>query len=375
MRKSALAMACCAALMTLAACSGSDSPVTDPTSSAAATTKAPDISEHESGPESPIAYGMEVPSGATQLGPLVRFRSAALIAAYQPELDAAVAQREAEQAEKIAEDEREGTPSPTPTPTLDTRPSPDTFKLLEDEPSPDSSISLMRIDGKPSIVVRRMVAQIAAAVPTADITTNDLSTYCTSVENRVASCRLDVTGATKNDRDIRIVMTVDPGNIVTRTAPPSAMERPVMTLSVEYVGEPRKGQLSKPSNDLDGVQKVTSNGDTSGLIWPRMDLDAPPTTKLVKGWVAPGNATILLSGFDPKFVIMTTKKAADGDLIAEDFAKTRGVNGVFAKDVVEDLNEVSTTYTATAADGSIARSIYVLSARGNYTMLFYYPAN
>src|SRR5699024_11564194 len=43
--------------------------------------------EHESGPESPIAYGMSVPRGATQVGPLVRMRSQKLIDAYQPELD------------------------------------------------------------------------------------------------------------------------------------------------------------------------------------------------------------------------------------------------------------------------------------------------
>src|SRR5699024_11504150 len=43
--------------------------------------------EHESGPESPIAYGMSVPRGATQVGPIVRMRSQKLIDAYQPELD------------------------------------------------------------------------------------------------------------------------------------------------------------------------------------------------------------------------------------------------------------------------------------------------
>ena len=40
---------------------------------------------------------------------------------------------------------------------------------------------------------------------------------------------------------------------------------------------------------------------------------------------------------------------------------------IYVKDIVEDLNEVSTTYTPRAKDGGTARAIYVLSARGNYT--------
>ncbi len=92
--------------------SGGNSPT--PVSSTK-TTQPADVSDHEAGPDSPITYGFKVPRGATQIGPLARFRSAALIAAYKPELDAAIAQREAEDKEKADEAEREGTPLPSTT--------------------------------------------------------------------------------------------------------------------------------------------------------------------------------------------------------------------------------------------------------------------
>ncbi len=105
-----------------------------------------------------------------------------------------------------------------------------------------------------------------------------------------------------------------------------------------------------------------------------MDEDAPGNTPLVRGWVAPEAASVILSGFNPGFVILTTDRASDGDQIAQQFVIDAGVKGVFTKDVLEDLNEVSTTYTAIAVDGATVRAINVLSARGSYTMLFSYPA-
>ena len=363
----------CALLAVLAGCNSSTGATIEDPTATATTPKPANVTEHESGPESPITYGFEVPRGATQLGPLVRYRSARLIAAYQPELDAALAQKAAEEKDKADQAERDGTPIPSTIPTPDSRPSDDTFKLIDDAPKPDTTISLMRIDGNPSDVVRRMLAQISAALPDNHVEFNDLSKYCSTAHDRVTSCRLAVRGLTVDDRDIRVTMTVDPGNVVTRTSPPSAKRRPVMTLTIEYVGEPRKGQLTRESNSLKDVPEVTGD-DTSGLIWPKMDVDALPTTKLVHGWTAPADSTIILSGFDPKFVAITTPKAVDSDLVALEFAQSNGVKGAYTKDVVEDLNAVSTTYTSTSKDGAVARATYVLSARGNYAMLFYYPA-
>lgn len=377
-RTAAIALATCVVAAVITGCDSGAS-TSPPTSTTAKTTKPPEVAEHESGPESPLTYGMQVPTGATQLGPLVRYRSARLISAYEPELKAAEAQRKVEEQDRIAdaqqkaaEDGETFTPPP-PTTTPDPRPSDDSFRLLDEQPRPDTTVSLMRVDGKPSDVVRRMIAQIGAALPDSEPDTNDLSEYCRSKDRRITGCTLAVRGLTLDERDIRITMTVDPGNLKTRTSPPSALTRPVMSLMIEYVGEPRRGQLERETGELGDVVDVDKTPETSGLVWPSMDEDAAGTTELVNGWTAPTTATILLSGFDPKFVATTTLRAADGDQIAEQFALANGADGEFDKDVVEDLNEVSTTYTATAKDGSIARATYILTARGNYTMLFYSP--
>jgi hypothetical protein len=362
------------ALSVVAACDGGSSGADPTPTSTQTTTKAPDVTEHESGPESPITYGLQVPRGATQLGPLIRYRSARLIAAFLPELKAAQAQKDAEARDKEAEQASEGTPPTPTTPTPDIRPSDDTFKLLEDRPKPDSAISLMRIDGSPSDVVRRMLSQIAALLPDSGVSTDNLGDYCSSKERRITSCRLAISGIASGDREIRVVMTVDPGSISTRTSGPSDLTRPVMTVSVEYVGEPRKGQLSQESTSLDGVKGIDSSPDKSGLIWPKMDEDAPATSKLLNGWTAPTSATILLSGYHPEFVVITAKRAVDADVTAEQYVLRNSPNGRITKDVVEDLNEVSTTYTTRTKDGGTARATYVLSARGNYTVLFYEPA-
>ena len=374
MARTSRVLLCAVALVALAACdSSTSSDGTTPTATPTAT-EAPDLSDHESGPESPIAYGLYVPQGATQLGPLFRYRSSRLIAAYRPELQAIEAQRAAEAAQKVAEDEANGTPSPTPTPTPTTRPSPDSFKLIgDDAPRPDTSISLMRIDGDPSDVVRRMMAQIAAAIPDAGVELDDLSKYCTAEERRITSCQLVARGLTEGEREIRLTMTVDAGNLATRTAPPGSLTRPVMQLTAENVGDPRAAQLGRDTGKLKDVADVDTIPEKSGLIWPKMDLDAPNSTPLVNGWTAPADAILLLSGYTPQFAAMTTERAVDADQTAEQYVLANSPKGTLTKDVVEDLNSVSTMYAVKTKDGSIARAVYILSARGNYTALFYSP--
>lgn len=373
MRKIGLAAIATLALVSaLSACESSNGPTT-PTSKSA-TTKAPDISVHESGPESPIAYGLQVPKGATQLGPLVRFRSQRLIAAYRPELDAALAQKAAEDRARAEEAEKEGKTLSTPGPKALNRPSDDTFKLLETPPKPDSTVSVMRIDGKPSDVTFRMISQLDALLPKAGIDLTDLSEYCPSSGRRYTGCYLDVRGVTADDREAHVTLTVDPGDIKTRMAPPSAKTRPVMTLSITYVGEPRDGQLNPPSNDLKNLPDGDLTAPESPIIWPKMDLDAPSTTAIFEGtWKAPPGATILLSGYDPDFAALSTVKGRQADLIAEEFTRSVSDKGRFTEDIVEDLNEVSTTYTAERKDGKRVFGTYVLSARGNYAMLFALP--
>jgi hypothetical protein len=373
--RSSGALLAAAALMALAACDGGsagDPPAPAP-SAAATAAKEADLSEHESGPESPIAYGLFVPAGATQLGPLFRYRSSRLIAAYRPELAAAQAQRDAEAADKLAEDLADGTPSPSPTPTPTTRPSPDSFKIIENPPRPDTSISLMRIDGDPSDVVRRMLAQMDAAVPDAGLVLDDLSRYCTAQDRRITSCLAVARGMTEGNREIRVTMQVDAGQLATRTAPPAAMTRPVMQVTTEYVGDARTGQLSRETGSLDDIPEIRPEDEKSGLIWPKMDLDADNTTPLLNGWVAPPAATLLVSGYTPAFVAMTTTKAEEADQIAEQYVTSVAAGRTITKDVAEDLNSVSTMYAVRTRDGAVARAVYILSARGNYTALFYTP--
>lgn len=366
-------------LSATAACTSDEKPQTNPSTSAtpkptATTTKAPDVSEFESGPESPIAYGLFVPRGATQLGPVFRYRSARLIAEYAPELSAAVAQKAVEQAQKAAEDEADGTPSPTPTPTPTTRPSPDTFKLLDDAPRPDTSVSLIRIDGDPTDVLRHMMAQINAAIPTAGLDLDNLATYCQSTDRRITGCQISAQGMTDGDRQIRIQVSVDPGKLSTRTAPPASLTRPVMEVTVNSIGDPRAAQLKSDTGSLSHIADIKSTQDTSGLLWPKMDEDAPLTTKLVNGWTVPTGSTLLLSGFQPPFAATTTASSAEADQLAEQFVLSNNPQGTVRKDVVEDLNSVSTTYTMRTKNGATARAIYTLSARGNYTAYIYKPA-
>lgn len=325
------------------------------------------VVEHESGPQSPISYGLEVPTGATQLGPLVRYRSAALIEAYQPELDAAEAAR-AQGDEDALPDGVEPTPTDSPTPA--TRPSDDTFALLEDAPRPDVTVSLLRVDGDPTQVLRRLIAQVDAVLPDADLVDDDLSPYCEAEDERITGCTVEAEGDTADDRPIRITITADPGDVTTRTAYPGTDRKPVMTVKVEYVGDPRSGQL-EPRAESAEVPRDVKGSDRSGLIWPSMDVEAPLTEPLLDGrWTVPSTGTLLLSGDRPRFAALVADRVREADAIAEDFASSVGTP---TKDVVEDLNEISTTYTARGEDGGVARATFVLSARGSYAMLFYTP--
>lgn len=359
----------------LAACQGgSVDPTPDPTASATATASPEaDVAIFESGPDSPIGYGLKVPSGATQLGPLSRIRSEQMIKTYAPDLQAAQAQRDADRRESLAEQRAENPDDvvPVPLPTPDTRPSQDSFRPLEEQPRPDTVISTMRIDGSPTVVVLRMMAQIAAMLPDADVPAR-LSEMCTEADMRITGCTADVTGTTADDREVQVVVNVDPGNVETRTSAPSALRQPVMNLQIRYVGDVRSGQRERESGDIEEIAEISPDVDPEGLIWPSMDLDAPANTPLVDDFVVPADAMILLSGFAPQFVELTTDKAATADLLAQKWVEER-IEGDVAKDVAVELNEVNTTYTGTSKDGTYYRATYVLSARGNYVLLQVYP--
>ena len=331
-----------------------------------------DVTEHESGPESPIAYGFRVPRGASQVGPLVRYRSERLIQAYATELEAAQARRDADAQRRRDEAEARGTPIPPPTPTPTVAPTADTFRLLSNPPKPDVTVSLMRVTGSPTAVVRAMLAQIDVILPTAGIVRSDISKYCDAKARRIISCDVRVTGKTPNGRKLTVTLRVDPGDLDTRTSAPATNRKPVMYLRVAYVGDARAGQANRRfDSDIDvpaGVQRR----DTSGLIWPGMDLDAKASSRLLNGWRRPLGAEILLSAYKPAFVVVSTTKALDASSVAEKFATS--IQEEPQVDVVEDLNEITTTYKAVGPNGERGLASYVLSARGYYAVLFWIPA-
>ncbi|WP_286927693.1 MULTISPECIES: hypothetical protein [Aeromicrobium] len=367
MRRLTAAIAATTALLTLTGCT-SDGGVP----SADRTTVPPEIDSHESGPASPIAYGLSVPPGATQLGPLVRYRSERLIDAFKPELDAVRAEQALEDAEEAEEEGTDTTPTPTPTPTVDTRPEGDLFEDLDDPPKPDTFVSLMRVDGNPTLVVRRMLAELDVLLPESDIVTDDLSAYCQAKDRRVTGCDLDITGTSPGGRDLRVHLTVDPGRVSTRTGNFASLERPVMRLDLSYVGDPRTGQEDRTPEELEDPVEVEDTTEKTDWIWPKMDEDAPATEPVIDGYLPPSSATVLLSGQRPPFATMTTLRASIATEVAETFTSER-VEGALERDVVADLNEVIITTWGTKADGTGVRTVHTLSARGNYLSLFLTP--
>ena len=361
-----------ALLVSLSACEApQDRP--EPTRTTRSATPTTDVREHESGPESPIAYGFKVPVGASQVGPLIRYRSDRLIRAYLPELEAAEARHDADLQRRRDEAEARGTPlpPPTPTPSPTAPPTDDTFRVLKAPPKPDTTISVMRINRSPTRVVRAMLAQIDVIVPKAKVVRSDITKYCESKLRRVVHCHLAVEGRTPTGRDIAVTFDADPGNVRTRTAPPATNGHPVMYLKVEYIGDPREGQDNRRGDSNISVPSDVRQRDTSRLIWPKMDLDAARSSRILNRWRAPLSADLLLSGYRPDFAVLSTTQAADANSIARKYAL--GLDENAKVDVVEDLNEITTTYIAKAADGGQALASYILSARGNYAVLFYTP--
>ena len=334
--------------------------------------EATDVSADESGPDSPIAYGFRVPRGASQVGPLVRYRSARLLAAYQVELEAAHARKDADEQRRCDDKKARGEACTVPNPEPTAVPTSDTFRLLTDPPKPDVTVSLMRVTGSPTAVVRSMLAQIDVILPKAGIVRSDISKYCASKARRITSCYVRVTGTTPNGRRLTVTLRVDPGDLASRTSAPASNRKPVMYLRIAYVGDPRAGQANRRHDSDVDVPAGVLRRDTSGLIWPGMDLDAKASSRLLNGWRRPLGAEILLSAYKPAFVVASTTKALDASSIAQKFATS--IQEEPKVDVVEDLNEITTTYTAVGPNGDRGIASYVLSARGYYAVLFWIPA-
>ncbi|MFT4189444.1 MAG: hypothetical protein QM621_12785 [Aeromicrobium sp.] len=334
-----------------------------------------EIVEHEGGPESPIMQGLTVPEGATQLGPLARFRSARLIAAYQPDLTVALARQGVNDAIGAARANPDGVQAETPPEITKTgRPDDDSFALLPDPPSADVTVALIRLDASdPTEAVQSMATQIAALVPDSGLDPNDFTSYCAVADDRVRGCALEAEGLTNDDRLLNIQMDVDPGDLATRTAPPASLGLPVMQVRVEDLTDPQAEHTETVEESPAPV--VEGGGETPDVVWPAMDVEAPKDTPLLDGtWVAPEDGTLLLSGFDPAFASYYAPSSAEAREIVRSYVAEAAPGANVTEDSYEGLNEVSVTYSAPLAGGGSAVGVHVINARGNYVMLFRTPA-
>ena len=302
----------------------------------------------------------------------MRYRSDALVAAYQSDLDAALAEKKAEEEAALQEKLEAGETPTTPTPTPTNRPSDDTYDLLEEQPSPDVTISAMRIDGEPSDVVHRMLGQIAAVLPDNEIDPSDLPAYCPVQDGRFTGCHLAERGLTGGGRDVAITLDVAVGSIKTRTGFPASDGDPVMVLQIAYAGDPREGQEGKETEGIDDMPDPDAKAPATEAVWPRMDLAAPTDSPLLGGqWTLPEDATLLLSSDRPQFVMVQMPQFVQADQAARTWASGAGEP---VTNTIEELNEITTTYTGRTADGSRAFGAYVATGRGAYAFLMRQPA-
>lgn len=367
------------AILATGACDVQTGGAANPGATEAPRSSAAVIRENESGPANPLVYGLTVPRGATQLGPIARWRSDRVIDAFAPELAAAATAQGVEAAVESTDDNPEGVAASTPPTTApSSRPARDSFAVLTDPPSADVTAAVIRIDGDPTVAVTSMAAQVADLLPDTDLVPADLGSYCTITDRRVQGCALDVTGTTEAGIPLRVRLDVDPGNTETRTAPPAARQRPVMQILVENLADPT-APVDPSGDDPDLSDEVT--GDVPDVIWPAMDLDAKASTPLLGAWTRPAGGTILLSSFTPGFVSLYLDRGREAAVVARQFA-TSGLSGTAAigaattmvrSDIVEELNEVDTTFRSTQPDGSTRIATHVVTARGHYVMMFVLP--
>lgn len=374
MRKPVIALLSCLALgFSLAACTPTiEPPVVEGTSDTQE-----DLASHESAPASPIAFGVSVPHGAVQLGPLVRWRSPELIKAYKVDLDAILAEEEAERLreieEKMLEDPEWTPPTPTPTPTTAAQSRRDSFAKLDEQPRADTFVSLMRITGKPTPVVRSLLAQLSVLMPDEEIVTDDLAEYCTASNRRVVACELSVTGETPGGRSLHVHLTVDPGNVEQRTGRVASNDRPVMVLYIREVGDPREAQANRDPERLGTPPDISQTAEKTEWIWPRMDESAPSDGEIIGGWTPPASATTLLTGKRPAFATMTTYRTSISNEISESFAASQLGKTEPEIDSIADLNESVISTYGTGKNGQQVRAVRIASARGNFVSLFILP--
>lgn len=346
---------------------------------------AAEIPEHETTAGSPIGYGMSVPDGATQLGPLVRKRSARLIATYQDQLAEARQKAAQEEARKRFE---EGIDETTPTPTPSPSPSQDTFDELDESPEPDITTALLRVDDKPAEVFESMLAELDELLPDNAIEPSRWSQFCEADNLVYTGCSVTQEGRTTEGDNIKVVVSVDPGNTETLVAPPASDKRPIMTVTAQNTDNPAQGlQDPEDPEDPDSESSATPTPSVTPApptqlpevegTFPQMETATPAkadASLLNSSWKVRDDVTLLLSGYRPGFAIFVADRNTNADAVARSYVLAFSDKGAPTQDIVEDRNEISTTYAARSSKrGLVATATYVQSGRGNYVALFYTP--
>lgn len=362
---------------TVSAC---DQPESEPAPAPTTVPKTPPesaVALHETGVDSPLGYELSVPKGATQLGPLVRHRSPALVAAYRKVLDKYEKKRAREA--RQSGDEPPTTAPPTPFPTRGT------FADLDSPPEPDVSTALLRVDGDPGTVFEEMLRQVADMLPHTGLKPSRWSQYCRVWHDLYTGCHVAVSGQTPKGEGVRVTVTIDPGDVRTRTAPAGSQNRPVMTVTTKSTDPidtsqaldddnrtaPPPTPASPPSGPSPGH---AAPHDAAWATMKRSAATAPGDTLLRPRWRLRPDSTLLLSGDRPAFAMLVTGRRTDADAVARSYALKYTQHGEPRRDVVEDRTEVTVTYTArTGKHGPTVTATYVQAGRGNYIALFYDP--
>lgn len=386
-----------------------------------------DLERHESAPGTPISYGIDVPDGAVQLGPLIR----------QRRLEVEDVIEDGDRADASGDEADE--------------PDPETHDPEEPTP-PDFTTSLLRVDGDPSEVMQSILEEIEDALPDSDVDPDKWADYCTVSKGVYTGCELTASGKTEDDEHITVELSVDPGRPKTKVAPAGSLLRPVMALTIELHRPPAdQGDENGDEGDGDGDGDKDGDGkagrdhpkgdehasappaknsaqnaghhlgrhpgahdaradrsdkrddrkaDRPGrddrnadnapeddktqpgkadAKWPTMKRERPAKpgdSILTPKWELRRNTEVILSTASPRVAMLAIKDGADADAIARRYVRAFADEATTPKiDEVEDRNERSITYTPrNDGTGPAVAVTAVATGRGNYIELLFQPA-
>lgn len=370
----------------LTACTSDSEPEEPSTPTKQVAVDPEEVVRHEATAGTPISFGIEVPDGAVQVGPLIRQRRIEVNEVIEEPEGRADAFGNGDETDDDVVPEARNPKEPLP---------------------PDFTTALLRVDDDPSEVVKNTVSELADALPDRDIDPDKWADHCAVVNGMYTGCELEVSGKTEEDERISVELTVDPGDPKTKVAPAGSLLRPVITLTIEvqrpadddggnYGDDNRDDNEEKPKNaentsnvraddgsgdEPDNKGNNGDNGDTESENapepeWPSMKRERPAKPGdwiLTPKWKVRPNTEVILSGTAPKVAMLAVKDGADADAIARRYVNRFADVATTPKiDEVEDRNERSLTFTPrNDGSGPSVAVTAVATGRGNYIELLF----